>query len=232
MRYEIEEGLAWIATDGTRKMAQDRVYLLHGLAAHHLVMLRLASRLRRAGFDVRNWGYRSIRSPIKRHAVDLCEDLARDEADEHIGAVHVVAHSMGSIITRVALQEWSGDKLGKVVMLGPPNRGSHVARRLSPWLGRICPPLCELSDAPGSFVNCIPAPQRTIPVGIVAAAADRVIARHATELEWQTDWIVLPGQHGVLPLRNDTAQQVLHFLEHGKFQRQVDLAPMGPAAPC
>lgn len=209
-------------------MATDRVYLLHGLAAHHFVMRRLAGALRRAEFDVRNWGYRSIRSPIRHHALCLRDELARDVRDPQIDRVHLVTHSMGSIITRAALQDWQCDKIGRIVMLGPPNRGSHVARRLAPWLGRICPPLIELSDAPDSFVNRIPPPP-TIPIGIVAAAADRVVARHATELPGQADWIVLPGQHGVLPWRRETAQQVLHFLEHGRFHREPDLMPQPSA---
>ncbi len=67
-------------------------------------------------------------------------------------------------------------------MLGPPNSGSHIARRLAASLGRFCPPLHELSDAPDSYVNRLDQPTG-IDLGIIAAESDRVVKLTSTFLE-------------------------------------------------
>ena len=55
-------------------------------------------------------------------------------------------------------------------------------------------------------------------LGIVAAAADRVVKLESTFCRRQLDHIVLPGHHGTLPWRRDAAEQVIHFLRYGRFQ--------------
>ena len=102
-------------------------------------------------------------------------------------------------------------------MLGPPNSGSHVARRLANTLGRICPPLRELSDDAESYVSRLEEPAE-VELGVIAAESDRVVKLPSTFLQSQSDHIVLPGQHGTLPWRRDTCQQVAHFLRHGHFE--------------
>ena len=142
--------------------------------------------------------------------------MADLESDERIRRIHFVTHSMGSIVTRAAILADCPQKLGRIVMLGPPNRGSHVARRLSGPLGWLCPPLRQLSDQQDSFVNQLPEYEEW-EVGVIAAANDAVVARDATRLRYQRDWILLPGRHGLLPWRGETAEQVLSFLQDGRF---------------
>jgi hypothetical protein len=123
---------------------------------------------------------------------------------------------MGSIVARCALETGGLTKLGRFVMLGPPNRGSHIARRLASQLGDLCTPLRELSDASDSFVNRLEEPTH-VEVGVIAAAADRVVPLKSTHLACQRDHIVLPGHHGVLPWRYETFRQVISFLQDGRF---------------
>ncbi len=194
----------------------ETVVLLHGLLGHRFVMLRLAKTLRRHGYHTRNFGYRSIPYSIDRHACRLkavLEDLTRDRPG---APLHLVTHSMGSIVARRTLALAPATHIRRCVMLGPPNRGSHVARRLAPSLGGICPPLRELSDAANSYVNQLDGSLQ-LDLGIIAAASDHVVSLRSTMLPCQHDHIVLPGRHGELPWRRDTCEQVLHFLQHGNF---------------
>ena len=196
---------------------KEYVALLHGLGGNRLVMSRIARSLRRKHYRVFNWGYRSTRKTIEDHAqafsVNFRELVSRPDCQR----VHVVTHSLGSIVIRRALQIDQPENLGRIVMLGPPNAGSHVARMFSNTLGRICRPLKELSDEPESYVNRLEKP-RGVEIGIIAAEADRVVNLESTHLANQADHIVLPGHHGMLPLRRDTSKQVTNFLRFGRFR--------------
>lgn len=194
----------------------DAVVLVHGLAANRMVMAPLAKALGSFFGRVVNWGYSSLWSPIERHGQQLATLLR--QLDGEVERVHVVTHSMGGIITRLALGEFAPGHLGRVVMVAPPNRGSHIASRLAPWLGRICPPIVQLADKTDSFVCKLPPPQ--VPeLGVIAAASDFLVLEPSTRLGCETDHITLPGLHSSLLWRRETAEQVRHFLEHGRFQR-------------
>ncbi|MDG2384705.1 MAG: hypothetical protein P8N76_23760 [Pirellulaceae bacterium] len=194
----------------------ESIFLLHGLAAPRLVMSRLTTYLNHRGYLARNWGYASLRSSIQLHATALRRDLIELDRDPRVESIHLVTHSMGSIIARCALLDGTPDKLSRIVMLGPPNHGSHVARALSRPLGWFCPPLRELSDVSDSFVNRLNEPTG-LEIGVIAAAEDLVVPRDSTHLQCQREHIVLPGHHGVLPWRRDTAECVHRFLETGTF---------------
>jgi pimeloyl-ACP methyl ester carboxylesterase len=196
----------------------ETIILIHGLASPRLMMSRLARQLSRQSYRVINWGYRSLWSSIEQHAQALQRELQQLEREPSTQKLHLVTHSMGSIIARRALELGRPDNLGYVVMLCPPNLGSHVARRLAAPLGWLCPPLRELSDASDSFVNRLPNPAN-LPVGIIAAAGDRMVAMPNTVLNDQLDWLLLPGQHSAVPFRGETAEQIVCFLRTGRFAR-------------
>jgi pimeloyl-ACP methyl ester carboxylesterase len=195
------------------------VVLVHGLLATTVVMRSLAHSLSGVFSGVVNWGYQSLWSPIERHGRQLADVLRRlDEEDAH-DQIHLVTHSMGGIIGRIALAEYTPLRFGRFVMIAPPNRGSHVAARLAPYLGRICPPLVQLTDGSESFVCSLP-PPAVAELGIIAAEGDFLVLEPNTRLGCESDHIVLPGLHSSLLWRRETAEQVRHFLEHGRFKRE------------
>ena len=206
------------------------VVLVHGLAAHRVVMSPLERHLKPRFTQVTNWGYSSLWSRIERHGAALAGQLAQIEQSAEIDQIHVVTHSMGGIIARLALAERIPAKLGRMVMLAPPNGGSHVARYLSPLLGLIMPPVKQLSDHCHSFVASLP-PLSGVHVGVVAAAADELVSEQSTHLPCEADHITLPGFHSSILWFNETARQVAHFLEHGRFERAPETVSVNqPAA--
>jgi len=205
---------------------QQTVVLVHGLASLPFVMAPLAKSLGGHYENVVNWTYPSLWSRIEWHAatlVGLLKRLDGETSDEENsdGEVHLITHSMGGIIARLALAQYLPRRIGRFVMIAPPNRGSPVARRLAPWLGGLCPPLHQLTDHEASFVCTLPPPS-LCELGIIAAQGDFMVLEHSTRLGCERDHIVLPGLHSSVLWQRETAEQVRHFIEHGKFRRTTN----------
>ena len=194
------------------------VVLVHGLAAHPLVMAPLAKRLSAHIDRVVNWGYPSLWSPIDVHGCRLADYLRELDESDAIGSVNLVTHSMGGIVTRLALERYRPQKFGRLVMIAPPNSGSRVARYLKPWLGRICPPINQLTDEEESFVCTLGHPSG-LEVGVIAATGDYMVREASTHLPCEADHVVLRGLHSSVLFRRETAEQVRSFLLGGRFQK-------------
>ena len=127
---------------------------------------------------------------------------------------------MGGIIARTMFANHDIDKLGRVVMLAPPHRGSHAARKLAPYVGWLTPSLKQLSDADDSYVNQLPNSFQSsdIEFGIVEATKDRVIVQGGVLLDGYRDYASVKGHHGVLAWYPQTIQLAEDFLVHGSFK--------------
>ena len=198
---------------------RDVVVLIHGLGGNRLDMWPISRRLKRLGFGVRNWGYRSVGNRIESHSVRLAKDLAK--LDHQVaGRIHLVTHSMGGIIARTMFAQNDFANIGRVVMLAPPHQGSHVARKLTRYIGWLSPSLQQLSDSTDSFVNGLPNSfkQKGIEFAIVESTKDRVIEQGGVYLDGYRDYARVDGHHGVLTWYSKTIQLVEEFLIGGEFE--------------
>ncbi|HVW36875.1 MAG TPA: hypothetical protein VHB99_06205 [Pirellulales bacterium] len=204
------------ASEPTR--AGELVVLVHGLGPGRLPMRPLARRLARAGYQTLNWYYPCLRYTLEAHGRrlhELLESLSAEHANQRL---HLVTYSMGSIVARFALELGRPSKLGRIVMLAPPLRGSHWATLLGP-ISRCCVrTIDQLAARPNSFVNSLAEPQG-LEIGVIAARYDLLVHADSSQLAAARDRIVLPGIHTFLPMQRDTAEQVQHFLAHGNFWR-------------
>ena len=201
---------------GVDPVSAETVLLLHGMLSSSRSMRRLEHYLAANGFRVINWGYPSLAGSILRHADRLEVLVERLRADESVGRLHAVTHSMGGIILRATLLKTGMRDIGRVVMLAPPNTGSRLAALPLGPLTRWLPQIVELSQAADSLVNRLPEPVG-LEVGVIAAERDFVVDVEATHLRCQRDHRVLPGSHQRLPRLPDTARHCLAFLLRGRF---------------
>jgi pimeloyl-ACP methyl ester carboxylesterase len=203
-------------TDPPSSPGRRVVVLTHGFMAHRLLLKLFAARLRRAGWETRIWGYESFLTSVTHHAGRFSAYLGQLEADEQITQIHLVTHSMGCIIGRMAIAKKRPRKLGRFVMLTPPNRGSFVASAMPGIVGRVFRPVAELTTAPDSLVNSLADPDN-IDVGIIAAAQDSLVSLESTKLAVPHEHITLPCLHSAVLFRRDAAALTDAFLRTGLF---------------
>ncbi len=206
-----------MATDiGTFEPKQPTVVLIHGWISHPIIMKPLEWRLQHEGFATRNWGYPSLRGNIEEHAAAFADLLHSINEAAIEQPFHIVTHSMGSIVTRWVLHQHQYKNLGRIVMLCPPNRGSHMARRVSSLLRGSLRTLDQISDRSDSFVNQLPT-SIGHEVGIVIARGDRVIQEDATRLDDVQEYAAVPGMHNAVLFKRSVVELCVRFLRTGKF---------------
>lgn len=212
-----------------RPAAGECVVLTHGFMANRWMLALLASRLRARGWSTRNWGYPSLRPSVLEHAGRFADFLTELDADPGISRLHLVTHSMGSIIGRAALARVRPRKLGRFVMLAPPNRGSFVATATAGIVGSMLRPVAELSTRADSLVNTLAEPIG-IEVGVIAAGWDQLVSLESTRLTMPHGHVTLGCMHSALLFRREAADLTASFLTEGRFLPPTRSAL--PAPPC
>ncbi len=219
--------------------AGERVVLLHGLGRSDLSMLRLERALTARGYAVFNVGYPSTQHSIEQLAENELGPALAACCAEPGGRTHFVTHSMGGIVLRYYLDKQKLDSLGRVVMLSPPNRGSELADWVSesPLLGKLLgPSLGQLGKGPESvpvqlgpvdYELGVIAGNRTLnPVfsRIIPGPDDGKVSVESALVQGMVDFLVVPHSHTYIMMSDEVIEQVIHFLEQGRFRHEQPAA--------
>ncbi len=194
-------------------------------------MIALQRRLEGHGFAAQRFGYPTVHRSLEANAKALADFIDRVPGE----TVHLVAHSLGGVVIRAMLGDRIPTRLGRVVMLGSPLRGSQIGARVSRLPGgrRIIGRTIMDLNVSGGFGDWPPA----VPAGSIAGrvpfgtswlvggifeANDGAVAVAETRVPGLADHIVLPVTHLGLLWSRRVGDQARHFLEHGRFRRTPD----------
>lgn len=112
------------------------VVLVHGFMRSKMNMSALEYSLKKDGWKVINWAYPSRKKLIEEHAEDLITQLKEIIQHNPNKPISFVTHSMGGLVVRCALNQPDCPieaKIGRAVLIAPPNRGSIFARSLQKY---------------------------------------------------------------------------------------------------
>lgn len=213
-------------------MARDGIILLHGIGRGRASMARLDGVLRDAGYRTLALDYPSRRFGIADLAAHV--DAASHGWIEGLDApVHLVTHSMGGLVGRALVARRRPARLGRVVMLGPPNQGSELADLLGAtglYRRLFGPAGAELATLPPAALAATLG-NVDYPLGIIAGDRaldplswallpkpnDGKVTVARTKLPGMADHLVVAATHTLMMRNPAVIRATLGFLRDGRF---------------
>lgn len=206
---------------------QDEItVLVHGIWMHGFMMAVMSRRLRALGFLNVTFSYDFLTNTPAENADDLYRRIGELGAKR----VNLVGHSLGGIIILNLLSQYPDLEIGKIVLLGSPVKGSHVARRVHQ--NKVLRPLLGRSAGAGGLLKGAPSYKSKTPLGIITGSgrmgvvgllypagtkSDGVVRDSEAILDNATDHISLPYSHSSMVFSKKCAEHVANFLNRSRF---------------
>lgn len=202
----------------------ERVILLHGLWMRPAALTPLARRLRTAGFAPETFGYHTLRGGPAVAVASLRALIESTGA----GPVHVIGHSLGGLVALECARQCNPARIGRVLCLGSPLRGSAAAASMAHhwgtgWLLGESADLLQrgLDDWCGACEVGVIAGNTAIGLGSLLGGLTRPHDGTVTVAETQLPGVrahcVVAASHTGLLFSASAVAQSVKFLREGRF---------------
>lgn len=215
------------------------VILLHGLCRSWMSMQPMAEHLETQGFTAIQFRYASSRKGVADHAGHLKRVI--DGLPPEVTEINFVAHSLGNIVIRHYVADCKNSKslrmdprINRMVMLGPPNQGSRMARLMKDSLAfklvagasgaelsigwdrlsqKLATPDFEFGIIAGGY-GSEDAPYSNI---LLPGLDDFTVSKEETMLAGADDFLIKPLVHTTMIRNQDAMESTARFLKAGFF---------------
>lgn len=223
------------------------VILLHGLVRTSNSMNVMEKHLQGQGYTTVNFGYASSRKEVGDHAVALKSVI--DGLGDQVTDIYFVAHSLGNIVIRRYLHDTAnpltglnGDpRIRRIVMLGPPNQGSKVARtfkgsrifrtiagKSGDQLARNWAQLSPTLATPSAEFGIIAGGQENEAYSnfLLNGKDDYTVSVEETKLAGASDFMMHPLLHGTMMNQPIVLDATTRFFQQGFFVSPEQRSPL------
>ena len=206
---------------------KQNVLLIHGILMNPLEMRFLGKQLKNLGYQVHYIFYQSVLKTSAQNAKIINKKIKA----LNLPNLHIVAHSLGGLITMHLFNQFNDIPFGRVVMLGSPVNGSWVAKKVKTW--PIISPLLAQSMPNALSGENIPEWNCKRDWGMIAGSKNKGLGVLTGGLPGESDGSVLVEEtlhsrqiahikvdtsHTGLLFSKEVARLTSHFLSFGKFE--------------
>jgi len=224
------------------------VFLLHGLCRSWKCMQPMAEHLETQGYQTILFRYASSRKGVADHAQHLKQVI--DKLPSEVTEINFVGHSLGNIVIRHYVADCNksetlelDSRINRMVMIGPPNQGSRMARLLKNSaafkliagasgaelsLGwdqlsqNLATPEFEFGIIAGGYGG-EEAPMSNI---LLPGPDDFTVSQQETMLVGADDFLVKPLLHTTMMHQPTVLESTTRFLQQGFFVAKDKMRPI------
>ena len=221
------------------KMSGEGVLLVHGITRSSKSMAEYRLPLEKAGYHVFPFDYPSTRVDLDTAAEYLHQVI---DSLDGVERLHIVAHSMGGLVTRTYRAKHRDERLNRIVLVGSPQNGAELADLARGKANGIFktffgPAGQQLVTDQEGFVKKLPILDTEFAViagghppngfnPLIAGDDDGVVSVNSTRLGGAVDFLYVESLHLALNHNAAAHAAAVCFLQTGKLRKDGDPQPI------
>ena len=182
------------------------IVFVHGAVVNGWEMVLLRFRLRQLGYKTRLFQYHSMTVGLDENVKRLKTFITQTEGD----VVHVIGHSMGGVLTRLAFERDPDPRPGRLIAVGSPFLDCWIGHRVICW-GDWCSSLLGRTVYDHIRRSRDPVWRGGRDLGVLAGTYPFGIGRVFPDLPKPSDGVVLWEETRLQGLKDHVTYRINHF---------------------
>lgn len=220
------------------QMSGKAVILVHGIFRSSKSFQTIRDKLTKDGYQVFPFEYPSTRVEI----TDSADYLKRTiESLEGIEEINFVVHSMGGLVVRSYLSKQQDKRIKRMVMMGVPNLGAHMADRagkVSLFHTVFGPAGKQLMTGNHGLADKLPIPKFEFAIlagsrgdakgynPLIPGDDDGTVSVSSTRLPGAADFMTVNVLHSFIMFHERSIDGTIRFLKTGRLRETGDRHPI------